>query len=112
MSEVLNGVVESTLLGKEDHGIPTCQVFLKHEKGCQRFGSHNVRVYGYRYIGGILEALEVSHWEKLPGTHCRVRATHDGIQAIGHFMKDQWFVPADLQAEVEAERKGDPHAVT
>ena len=46
-----------------------------------------------------MKVLDVTKWEDLKGTHCRVRQTHDGVQAIGHIIKDQWFTPEDLNDE-------------
>ena len=51
----------------------------------------------------MLETLEVDKWEALPGTPLRVRIDDKGgIEAIGHFLKDQWFNPMILFEQLQA----------
>ena len=46
------------------------------------------------FITRVLEVVGVDSWSKLPGKAIRVRATHSGVEAIGHYLKDKWFEPA------------------
>lgn len=113
MSERENAIIESTMLGTEDHGIFTCWLSLKFEGCGQGFGGYGLdepthengqfkgrvgSAYGMDFIMGILKALGVESWEALKGTHCRVeRSERFGrIDRIGHILKDQWFDPEAL----------------
>ena len=115
--EIMNARIRSTQLGNEDHGIFTCFLHLEYDHGGQSFGGyaldeHNQKrgaeservgtAYGLQFLMEILRVLEVESWEKLPGTVCRVRAEHSKVHAIGHFLKDQWFDPAELLAQERA----------
>lgn len=103
--EVRNAVIQSTMLGVEDHGILTCMIHTSSGVVGQGFGgwafdAWNERAkrregtaWGMHFVGLLLSTLEVGSWEKLPGTPCRVRATHNKIVAIGHFIRDRWFEP-------------------
>lgn len=117
MSETKNAIIESTILGTEDHGIMSCMIFLEYgDSGHQGFGgysldtwskAHNKRIgtaWGLEFIKRVLETLEVTSWEKLKGVSCRVIATNNKVEAIGHFIKDQWFHPKkDLDFLLETE---------
>jgi hypothetical protein len=94
---IRNAIVESTHLGKEDHGIVTCQLHLSYGSSNQSFGGHSLMYekYGIAYINAILETLNVNKWENLPGTHLRVKSTSQKIVAIGHIINDTWFNPEE-----------------
>jgi hypothetical protein len=97
--EVKNAIIESTHLGKEDHGIPTCYLNLRYEGSGQSFGGYNLTT---KFIMKCIETLGVTNWEALPGTMLRVRADMSKIEAIGHIMDDKWFCPkTDLYSEGE-----------
>lgn len=106
--EIKNAVIESTMLGDEDHGIFSCYLNLNYGGSGQSFGGYALdrhngernaksrRIgtgYGCEFIKRILETLEVASWEKLPKTNIRVKAEGHKVHAIGHFLKDQWFSP-------------------
>ena len=93
----MNAVVTKVSLGYEDHGIPTCFLFLQHEKGSQGFGGYDLRYYGIDFILQILKAVGVDTWEGLQGKSVRVKESDGRLSAIGHFIEDRWFEP---QAEV------------
>ena len=108
-----NAKIKSTMLGVEDHGIMTARLFLDGGGWGQGFGGFGFdyedrqqgrRVgegFGIGFIRGVLDTLEVSTWEKLPGTFVRVRRNGDSLNeiilAIGHIVKDQWFNPYQLR---------------
>lgn len=109
MIETKNAIIRGTMLGPEDHGILTCSLTLDYGDSCQGFGGYSfdnydearkVRIgsaWGMEFINRLLQTLRVSSWEKLPGTHCRVRAEFTGVHAIGHIIENRWFDPkADL----------------
>lgn len=103
---IRNAVIRTTRLGREDHGIFSYMIDLDYgDSSYQGFGGYmldthdpvtKARIgtrYGTEAIFKLLDVLEVSTWEKLPGTSCRV-IHHDPwgrIQAIGHYLKDQWL---------------------
>lgn len=110
--EERNAKIRSTHLGREDHGIMTVMLDLEWDSGGQGFGGYALdqwqgernasgkrvgTAYGMKFIMAILDTLEVERWEKLPGTVCRVRAEHSKVHAIGHFLKDRWFYPENLE---------------
>ncbi len=89
-----NAKIASTVLGKEDHGIPTFWLMLDYHGGGQGVGQLDLR-HGktFMLIFDILDVLEIERWENLPGTYCRVRKKEKyscPILEIGHIVKDQW----------------------
>ena len=98
MTEIRNARIKSTSLGREDHGIMTCYLHLDYGGSGQGFGGYVMGegAYGVNFITGILDTLEVSSWEKLPGTHLRVKASDSKVEYIGHIINDKWFGPADI----------------
>ena len=103
-----NARITATSLGNEDHGIFTAYIVLDYGGAGQSFGGYALdqwsepmhrrigTAYGCEFIKEILRVLEVREWEKLPGTFCRVRAHHSGVEEIGHPLKDHWFNPNTL----------------
>lgn len=107
-----NAVVTGTSLGAEDHGIFTAYVYVEGRGfGCG-FGGYALDKYnpdsnerratafGMDFIVQVLNTLDVTSWEKLKGTHCRVETEGwgGGILRIGHIIKDKWFDPKALAA--------------
>jgi len=91
--EIKNAKIESTQLGKEDHGIPTCFITLDYGSAGQGFGGYDLRYYGIEMIIRILEVVDVEKWEDLVGKYVRVKIEDGLIQAIGHITKDSWYNP-------------------
>lgn len=59
------------------------------------------------FIVRFLKAVGVESWSKLPGTPVRVRRDDRGfIDAVGHFVKEDWFVPKDIAAEFTTPKGG------
>lgn len=88
-----NAVIRSTFLGREDHGIMTCFIDLDYGGSSQGFGGYALE--RATFLTKVLDTLEVTSWEKLPGTRLRVRQDAGKVHAIGHFIKDAWFTPAE-----------------
>lgn len=100
-----NGRIESTSLGTEDHGIFTAYLSLTFDGSGQAFGGwaldsfDKVRkerigtAFGCAWIMEVLRVLEVTKWERLPGTPIRVRRDNSRVYAIGHYLRDRWFEP-------------------
>lgn len=117
--QVENGIVESTTLGIEDHGIFTAWLHLTFDGSGQGFGGYALdgvaegaderpgTAFGCDFILSILRTLQVESWEKLPGTPLRVRRDEPSgpIVGIGHFVKDRWFFPATLAEEHRKDRR-------
>ena len=122
MNEIIkNAQISDTMLGLEDHGIMTYMIGLDYGSSGQEFGGFTLdepikdkddnfierrgTAYGMELIMKILEILEVDSWEKLIGQHIKVKLSDDTlggkIIAIGHFLKDQWFNPEELNKNVK-----------
>ena len=112
--EIINGRIEDTMLGVEDHGILTFFLYLKFDGSGQGFGGYTLDTYdkekkrrvghafGTDCILQILDVLKVRKWEEVKGKYVRVKrdAGWGGkIRAIGHIVEDKWFNIADLAKE-------------
>ena len=107
MNETKNARIESTMLGREDHGIATFMLDLDYGGVGQGAGGYALdepqkdstgkfikrvgTACGMDLILRVLDVLEVETWEKLPGTFCRVKSEHAKVHAIGHPLKDKWL---------------------
>jgi len=105
-TRIRNAVIKDTMLGIEDHGVFTASITLDYGGTCQAFGGYCL---GYppttevdvpsdaasRFIQRVLEVAGVNEWEKLIGRPIRARSTHSHVEAIGHFMKEDWFDPKE-----------------
>jgi len=98
-----NALIESTMLGVEDHGILSCFLHLKYDGSGQGFGGYSLDTYngkeregtawGMEFVRRILEVLEADKWEDLPGMYLRAKHTWSKVSEIGHITKDKWFNP-------------------
>lgn len=103
-----NAEIEQVRLGFDRGTILTCWLRLDYGGGSvQGYGGYvfdtwdeeeDSRVgvaYGTECIRRLLKTFEVEQWRDLEGQRIRVRYKGDNfgreIQAVGHFMKDQWF---------------------
>ncbi len=104
--DIKNAVIESTTLGIEDHGVFTAMIHLDYgDCGHQGFGGYCLGMppdsdkpsgpAASHFIQRVLQIAGVASWEKLPGCSIRVKAKHTSIEAIGHFLKDDWFNPKE-----------------
>lgn len=101
--EAKNAKITGTMLGIEDHGILTYMINMDYGGSGQGAGGYCMDTYDESqkkrvgtpllasHLLQIFKTLEVTKWEDLPGKFCRVKATHNGVQAIGHPFKDKWF---------------------
>ena len=103
---IKNALIESTMLGREDHGIMTFFVFIKFD-GCMScgFGGYALDQYdkdtktrvftakGLEALSLILEVAGVERWEDLPGKYIRFEDNGLGstVDKIGHIMENKWF---------------------
>ncbi len=96
-----NAIIESTMIGYEDHGILTCYLHLGQDGSMQGFGGYRLDApkdkdskLGTFWIKRILETVGVHEWEDLMGKHIRVDGSGSKIDGIGHIIEDKWFYPA------------------
>jgi hypothetical protein len=90
--EIRNARIRSTMLGREDHGIPTAFVHLEWEGAGQGFGGYDLR-HHTGFVQNVLDTVGVSAWEKLPGTVVRVDSDDCKAYRIGHAIDDRWYEP-------------------
>lgn len=97
MTEIRNAKIIDTTLGIEDHGIMTALIQVQYSgSSVQGFGGYTLTgKYAYEWLKRIFETLEVSEWEKLKGTYCRVEQDLGKIHKIGHLLEDKWFNPSE-----------------
>lgn len=115
--EIVNAKIADTSLG-EDHGCLTAYLILEGDGwGCSyggycldhwfsepgKYGSSD----GYGAIIELMKTLEVDSWEQLKGRYVRVvnKGWGEGIDKIGHLMKDKWFSFKDYFKKVQKEEK-------
>lgn len=103
-----NARIESTMLGREDHGILTFYLMLDFGGTAQGVGGYFVSEgddLAY-CIKRILDVVNVSKWEELPGTYIRCEHDYEKVYAIGNIVADDWFRIADeMHARFEQRRK-------
>ena len=107
LEEIRNAVIESTRLTVADHGVLSSWIYLDYGGAGQGFGGYCLATNPSRkgekgvthvcglYLWRLLEIAGVDDYEKLPGRPIRVKATHNGITSIGHYLKDDWFTPKE-----------------
>jgi hypothetical protein len=70
--------------------------------GGQGFGGYLLAGKFTDYVVmGILKTVGVDTWERLKGTPIRVKGDNSGIEAIGHYLEERWFNPADFKEEAK-----------
>ena len=90
--EIRNAIIDSTMLGFEDHGIFTCFIHLDYGSVSQSFGGYSIQG---DFIEEVLKTLKLDKWESLRGEKIRVKTGHKKVHAIGHFLEDGWFNPEE-----------------
>lgn len=99
-----NAIIESTMLGIEDHGMITCFLHLNYGGSGQGFGGYSLESMdskGITFIRKILETVGVDKWEQLKGKYVRARWEHNKCHAIGHIIEDKWFSPEEFYKGVK-----------
>lgn len=93
-TRIANAVIEDTMLGNEDHGIPTCYLYLSYgDGGRQGFGGYDLRHYGIKFLTEVLRISECDQWEKLRGKPVRVKISGGLVRAVGNYLRDVWYEP-------------------
>ena len=113
MLEVRNAIIEGTSLSIDDHGCLSSWLHLTYGGSGQGFGGWSLGPlpeslcwpgngnYAGVWIVKILQIAGVTEWSKLPGRPIRVRSQLNGVEAIGHILKNEWFSPRELFREME-----------
>jgi len=104
-----NARIESTFLGREDHGVFTFMIHLQGPSWCQSFGGtfleykspERVPTAAALALIDIVEALGAGSWEGLAGRLCRVESgePYGPITAIGNVLDDRWVRMEDYGRE-------------
>lgn len=113
--QTMNAVITGVRLEHEDHGMLSCFVMVEHERGHQGFGGYSLYNpsrpqdkgnYAGLFIWRVMEVAGVRDWNALIGKTVRVKADSSHIEAMGHIIKDNWFVPSE-ESKAMAKRVGD-----
>jgi len=102
--EIKNAVIESVTVDIGDRGFLQIWVHLDYGGCSQGFGGyvlylpksfthHSILSHAGHFMYRVMEVADVDQWDKLKGKTVRVKATHSGVEAIGHIVKDDWFNP-------------------
>lgn len=99
--ETKNALIKSVSLSFEDHGILSIWLHLDYGGEGQEFGGYalynpnfpKLDVTG-KFVWRCMEIAGVMNWDSVVGKTIRVKASHSGVRAIGHILKDDWFEPA------------------
>ena len=104
----INAIIKSATLSTADHGCLSSYVHVEMACGGQGFGgyvlylpedwkNHNRRGFAGHWVARIMEVAGVEEWSKIIGRPVRVRRedSNSRIKAIGHIIKDIWFIPEE-----------------
>lgn len=102
---IKNARIQSTMLGREDHGIMTFMIYI--DTGGVHCGvggycldefntATQTRVFqakSMEVISKILDVVGVNTWEELPGKYIRFEDNGWGstVTKIGNIINDKWF---------------------
>lgn len=105
MNKIVNAKIEETFLGREEHGILTCYLYLSGDGFGVGLGGRALDGYaemekrrvatqeGFELIVRILEVVGVKTWEELAGKYVRIELKDwgDKVTKIGNLIKDDWL---------------------
>lgn len=109
---IKNAIIESATITNDDHGALSAWLTLDYGGSGQGFGGyvlylprgfahHEFLSCAGHFIWRCMEVAGVSKWDQLKGKTIRVKASHSGVEAIGHIVKDDWFCPREDFAKVQ-----------
>jgi hypothetical protein len=106
--ELKNAIIKSASITSDDHGLLSAWLSLDYGGSGQGFGGYSLYLpksfrhhdpagpnYAGHFIWRVMEVAGVTKWDDLVGKTIRVKAKHEGVQAIGHIVKDDWFNPGE-----------------
>jgi hypothetical protein len=104
-TEIKNAIIKSAKITMEDHNVLTAWVDLDYGNSCQKFGGytlyldkgfkhHETKSFCGHFIARLMDISGVKRFEEIAGKSIRVKASREGIDAIGHIIKDDWFYPS------------------
>lgn len=116
--EIRNAIIESATITNDDHGLLTAWIHLDYGGMSQGFGGyalylpkgfkhHNINGTAGHFIWRAMEVAGVDEWSKLKGKSVRVKQNHNGVYAIGHIIKDDWFCPKEDFSKLDAAEGGE-----
>ena len=104
---ICNARIESTMLGREDHGIMTWMIFISFGASSCSCGVGGYALDSYdkdtktrvfraesmESVSKVLEVVGVDKWEDLPGKYIRFEDNGWGstITKIGNIIEDKWL---------------------
>lgn len=102
---ICNARIESTMFGREDHGIMTWMIFISSGAFSCGVGGYALDSYdkdtktrvfraeSMESVSKVLEVVGVDKWEDLPGKYIRFEDNGWGstITKIGNIIEDKWF---------------------
>ena len=105
MTDEKNAIITHAEITNDEHGLLTAWLTLDYGGAGQGFGGyalylpksfthHSLTSHAGHFIWRVMEVAGVEKWSQLTGKTIRVRTTHSGVEAIGHIVKDDWFIPA------------------
>lgn len=103
--DIKNARIQSTMLGREDHGIMTFMIFINADRFTCGAGGYcldefdsatQTRVFkakSMEAISKILDVVGVKTWEELPGKYIRFEDNGWGstVTKIGNIIDEKWF---------------------
>jgi hypothetical protein len=106
MIETRNAVIVGARITTDDHGLLTSYLDLDYGGMNQSFGGyalylpksfshHQLHSVAGHFFWRVMEIAGVTEWKNVVGKTIRVRAEHNGVEAIGHIIKDDWFSPKE-----------------
>lgn len=104
--QIKNAVIEKAKLSYSDRGFLDCWLTLDYGGSGQGFGGfvlylpkswnhHKLESVAGHFIYRCMEIAGVEDWDRMAGRTIRTSASHGGVRAIGHIVKDDWFCPED-----------------
>ena len=102
-----NAIIKSARIVNDDHNLLSAWLDLDYGGSGQGFGgfslylpksyAHHVQAlktnFAGHFIWRVMEIAEVTEWSRLVGKTIRALQEHQGVKAIGHIIRDDWFYP-------------------